>query len=459
MASPPTRNRKKTPLRYRAAHGVWRRLPRRLRQGVLATLMPALAPRKAAQLPASSLPLAVAGHLTTPSGMGHTARIALDALDALGLEPRASNLSHAFNIHHPALPEPRFPPQAADEAGTLLIHVNGPYIPYVLGQLGRRRVAQRRLIGCWHWELPLLPKSWIKGAEALHEVWVPTQFVAEAVRPLLRDRVRVVPHPVPAPPPLAADRAHFKLADDAFVVLVAANVASGFFRKNVLGAIAAFRRAFGTDARARLLVKLGDLEAWPQARKLVHDAIGHAANIQVLDRTLSRFEFDQLLMSVDVVLSLHRSEGFGLVPAEAMRLGRPVIATAWSGNLDFMDEASAALIPYRLVPTEDPQKLYNLPGQRWAEPDLDPAVEWLRRFRAEPALRARIGAAAQAKAEACFGLPAFARALALALPDLTPRLAQSPAARPAPLRGEPALATVPDAAAARPPASRAKGAA
>jgi len=454
MAEATTPSRKKTPIRYRAAHGVWRRLPRGLRQGVLASVMPALAPRKAAQLPSSSLPIAVAGHLTTPSGMGHTARIALDALDALSLAPRATNLSHAFNIHHPALPEPRFPPQAADEAGTLLLHVNGPYIPYVLGVLGRRRVAGRRLIGCWHWELPLLPKSWAKGAEALHEVWVPTQFVAEAVRPLLKERVRVVPHPVPAPPPVAADRAHFKLADDAFVVLVAANVASGFFRKNVLGAIAAFRRAFGTDARARLLVKLGDLDAFPQARKLVQDATGHAANIQLLDRTLSRLEFDQLLMSVDVVLSLHRAEGFGLVPAEAMRLGRPVVATAWSGNLDFMDEASAALVSFRLVPTEDPQKLYNLPGQRWAEPDLDHAVEWLRKFRAEPALRARVGAAAQAKAEACFGLPAYARALAQALPDLMPRLAQTAAAK------APALAAAsPAAPSARTPASRTKGAA
>ncbi len=455
MAQTTKQQRKKTPIRYRAAHGLWRRLPRGLRQGVLGSVMPALAPKKASSLPSSSLPITVAGHLTTPSGMGHTARIALDALDALSLGPTAVNLSHAFNISYPALPEPRFNPPDGQPGGTLLLHVNGPYVPYVLGVLGRRQVAGRRLIGCWHWELPLLPKTWLKGAEALHEVWVPTQFVADAVRPMLQGRVRVVPHPVPAPPPVAADRAHFKLADDAFVVLVAANVASGFFRKNVLGAIAAFRRAFGTDARARLLVKLGDLAAWPQARKLVQDAIGHAANIQLLEGTLSRLEFDRLLMSVDVVLSLHRSEGFGLVPAEAMRLGRPVVATAWSGNLDFMDEASAGLVSFRLVPAEDPQKLYNLPGQRWAEPDLDHAVEWLRRFRAEPALRAKVGAAAQLKAEACFGLPAFARALARALPDLAPRLAQTEAAR------APAAPPVPspDARPARPPASRAKGAA
>ncbi len=414
-----------TPLRYRIAHGLWRHVPRELRQGVLDRVIPALAPKKSAVLPASSLPVTIAGHLTTPSGMGHTARIALQTFDQLGLAPGAINLSHAFNIHHPALPEPTYPDRledAAPQGGSIIFHINGPYIPYVLKVLGRERIQGRRLIGYWHWELPQLPKSWQKGAEALHEVWVPTRFVAEAVRPLLGERVRVVPHPVPAPPPVTADRKQFELPDDSFVVLVCANVASGFFRKNVLGAINAFRRAFGTDTRARLIVKLGDVEAWPQARRVMQEAIGRATNIQLLERTLSRKAFDQLLMSADVVLSLHRSEGFGLVPAEAMRLGRPVVATGWSGNLDFMDEQSAALISYRLIPSEDPQKLYNLPGQRWADPDMDHAVDWLRRLRAEPLLRHKLGAAGQAKAATVFGLPAFARALGQALPDLAGRL-------------------------------------
>lgn len=414
-----------TPFHYRLAHGLWRHLPRPLRQGVLEGLLPVLAPKKSATLPASSLPLTVAGQLTTPSGLGHSARIALQSFAALGLAPGAINLSHAFNVHHPALPEPACPDRLREPAppgGATIIHINGPYIPYVLKVLGRERIRGRRLIGYWHWELPQLPKNWQKGAEALHEVWVPTRFVAEAVRPLLGERVRVVPHPVPAPPPLAAERARFELPEEAFVVVACANVASGFFRKNVLGAINAFRRAFGTDTRARLIVKLGDLEAWPQARRLMQEAIGRATNIQILERTLSRKAFDQLLLAADVVLSLHRSEGFGLVPAEAMRLGRPVVATAWSGNLDFMDEQSAALVSYRLVPSEDPQKLYNLPGQRWAEPDLDHAVEWLRRLRAEPLLRHQLGTAAQAKAATAFGLPAFARAVGQALPDLAGQL-------------------------------------
>ncbi len=241
-----------------------------------------------------------------------------------------------------------------------------------------------------------------------------------------------MPHPVPPVRPVKPNRGRFGWAPDQFVVLVAANVASGFFRKNVLGAIACFRRAFGTDARARLVIKLGDSAAWPAARHQVNDAIGHAGNIEVIEAVFSRHDMDLLLASADVVLSLHRAEGFGLVPAEAMRLGRPVVTTAWSGNMEFMDEASAALVSYRLVPTNDPQKLYNLPGQRWAEPDLDHAVEWLRRLRADPALRQRMGEAAKAKAQACFDLPAYAQALVRAMPDLASQIRLPP---PAPLPG------------------------
>jgi len=424
----------KTALHYRALHALWRLLPRALRRGVLRGLVPRFAPAKDRVPPAASLPIAVAGQLITPSGMGHGARIQLAALGALGLAPRQLNLSHAFNVHNAALPAPQEAPLAEGTGGSLVLHVNAPYVPYVLGVAGRHNVAGRRLIGYWHWELPQAPESWRRGTELLHEIWVPTRFVAEALRPLTNCPLQIVPHPIPRPPALKADRTQFGWAPGSFVVLVAASVGSGFFRKNVLGAIACFRRAFGTDAQARLVVKLSDLAAWPRARQLVQEAIGHAANIELLEQPLSRQQLDLLILGADVVLSLHRAEGFGMIPAEAMRLGKAVIATGWSGNMDFMDEQSSALVAHRLVPVQDPQRLYDLPGARWAEPDLDHAVEWLRRLRADAALRRRLGEAGRAKAEASFGLAAYAAALARALPDLKARLAPAaapPAQRPA----------------------------
>jgi glycosyltransferase involved in cell wall biosynthesis len=98
-----------------------------------------------------------------------------------------------------------------------------------------------------------------------------------------------------------------------------------------------------------------------------------------------------LIAGADVLISLHRAEGFGLSPAEAMALGTPVVATGFSGVLDFMDETNALLVPFRSIPVDDPQRIYR--GQAWAEPDVDAAAEALRRLRDDAALPRRLAAA------------------------------------------------------------------
>jgi glycosyltransferase involved in cell wall biosynthesis len=104
-----------------------------------------------------------------------------------------------------------------------------------------------------------------------------------------------------------------------------------------------------------------------------------------------------LMAAVDIVLSLHRSEGFGLVPAEAMQLGKPVVATGWSGNMDFMNAGNSAPVAYTMVPVQDPYDgAFVADGQLWAEADVDDAANWLRRLAADPELRRRMGDAARA---------------------------------------------------------------
>ncbi len=111
------------------------------------------------------------------------------------------------------------------------------------------------------------------------------------------------------------------------------------------------------------------------------------------------------------MLSLHRSEGFGLVPAEAMLLGRAVVVTDWSGNTDFTDADTAALVPYRLVPAVDPRGVFQAPGAVWAEADIDAAAAQLRRLADDPAQRAALGARAQLAARQRLGTAPLAAAL------------------------------------------------
>src|SRR5262249_24712853 len=158
------------------------------------------------------------------------------------------------------------------------------------------------------------------GARCVHEVWVPSDFVAGAIEPLLPGRVRVVPLPlaVARPEPSALGRAAFGLPRDAVVVLVSFNLASSLERKNPLAAIAAFRAAFGDRRDRFLLMKVGNREHAPDDFSRIVEAVAGAPNIRLETRTLPTADHHALTAASDIVLSLHRSEGFGLVLAEAM---------------------------------------------------------------------------------------------------------------------------------------------
>ena len=251
----------------------------------------------------------------------------------------------------------------------------------------------------------------------MHDVWVPSEFVAQAVEPLVPGRVRVVPWPLALvrPEPTRLDRQAFGLPADAVVVLTAFNLASSFERKNPLAAIAAFRAAFGDRPDRILLLKIGNHSHFPADFDRIAAAAAASPNIRLETRTLPSSDMHALMAACDIVLSLHRSEGFGLVPAEAMLLGKPVIATGWSGNMSFMDDDNAALVGWRLVPAEDPRDVYT--GACWAEPDQADAVAHLRRLADDPALRASLGARARQAAGVRLGTAALTDALAeLGLP-------------------------------------------
>jgi glycosyltransferase involved in cell wall biosynthesis len=283
------------------------------------------------------------------------------------------------------------PPPAAP----LILHVNAPYLPLALMRLPYGIVRGRRIVGYWSWELPEVPAEWHVGPRFVHEIWAPSRFTAAALEPLLPGRVRVVPPALADAPPVPASlaRTAFGLPDQAVVVLMSFNMASSFERKNPLAAIAAFRAAFGEHPDRLLLIKVMHADHAPEDfARLVQAA--QAPNIRIETRCLPDADRHALTAASDIVLSLHRSEGLGLVPAEAMMLGRAVIATGWSGNMDYMDHDTAALVRYRLVPARDERHVYQ--GAPWAEPDIADAVRHLRVLADNPSARDALGARAQA---------------------------------------------------------------
>jgi glycosyltransferase involved in cell wall biosynthesis len=170
-----------------------------------------------------------------------------------------------------------------------------------------------------------------------------------------------------------------------------ADARSSFSRKNPEAALRAFRMAFGRSDAAKLVLKLtGPDEELARFERSVAALLGN--DIEILKKQLSDTALADLYRSADAYLSLHRSEGFGLPLLEAMAHGMPVVATGWSGNLDFMPPDDCNLVPFRLVPVSDVSAIYS--DSVWADPDIEAAATMLRRLANDTDYYARMAGAA-----------------------------------------------------------------
>jgi glycosyltransferase involved in cell wall biosynthesis len=385
---------------------LWQRLPRHARRAVLTGATRRLAPRpdRSAQ-PAE--PIIIAGALRSSTGLGQSARLCYRALEAAGYDVRGIDMSVLF-MQPTDLPGFTYRDGAGHEgAGTLILHVNSPFVPLALWSLGRSLVRGKWVVGYWAWELPRVPAEWEAGAAFVHEVWVPSRFTADAVAGRLAvAKLAVVPHPVAVDRPDA-----FEQRDPSdFTVLTIADAASSMARKNPFAAVSAFKRAFGASPDARLSVKLNHPETFPEGARALRELIDDAPNITLLAAALSADEMNRLYAKADCILSLHRAEGFGLVIAEAMLRGLPAVSTDWSGPTDFLTAERGIPVPYTLVPARDPQGSYDDPEQSWADCDIAAAAEALVDL-ADPVRRLAIGDAARRFAEEFFSPERYAAAV------------------------------------------------
>jgi glycosyltransferase involved in cell wall biosynthesis len=392
-------------------HRLWQALPANARRRVLARATALVAPRPQQPPPPVHPGLVVGGEVGRASGLGEAARLMLAGLAELGVAgwPLRAGLRIPGETDDVPVDDRGAPPDGVP----LALHVNAPHMAVALLRLPRGLLRGRRVIGCWAWELPVAPADWAIGARFVHEVWVPSRFTAAAVEPLLPGRVRVVPYCVACrpPAPAALDRQAFGLPEGAVVVLCSFSLASSFERKNPLAAIAAFREAFGDRPDRILVMKIGQATHFAPDLQRLREAASDLGNVRFETRTLPLADNHALTACADIVLSLHRSEGFGLVPAEGMLLGRAVVATNWSGNVDFMDAETAALVPYRLIPAVDPRGIFQAPGAVWAEADVGAAAAQLRRLADDAEGRHALGARAQMAARQRLGPAALAAAL------------------------------------------------
>jgi glycosyltransferase involved in cell wall biosynthesis len=387
-------------LLHEAAKALWLRTPagvrRKAAHAVIGRFRPRLADARLELRNDRSVPRIVIGFLSSPSGLGQSARLAATALRNDGHRVLGHDLGRYF--HEVAGNIPHGLPDASGFRGPahVLLVIGAPYAAFALAALGRDFLKEKHVTGYWAWELPRLPHSWQRGLPVVHDIAVPSLFTANAVCTLGAGQpIRVCPHPVALDhPPLSPFATGAARPDQPFTVVSTLSVGSGLERKNPLALIRAFRLAFGDrkDRRLRMLVTAA--EHYAPARTAILRAVGRARNIEVSWKPLTRPEFLAWWGTPDAYALLHRAEGFGLPLAEAMCAGLPVVATGWSGNMDYMTEQNSLLVRYRLCDVVDPQRKYSATEGQWADPDVEHAAELLETLASNPDLARDIGATA-----------------------------------------------------------------
>ncbi len=246
---------------------------------------------------------------------------------------------------------------------------------YRMAALHPRPGAYR--IAVWYWELEQLPDAWLDRGADVDEIWAPTSFIANALKVLGKPVFPMLPSVrIPAFEPRTKAACGFD--PNKFSFLFAFDMNSRQPRKNPLALIEAFRLAFARSEPVELAIKVSPqrrqhAEWWSQLRSA---AATH--EVKLIDRNLPRGELLALMNATDAYASLHRSEGFGLTMAEAMLLGKPTIATAYSGNLDFMTAENSYLVKFEPTRIEDDISPYPK-GCVWAEPSVTDAARQMRR--------------------------------------------------------------------------------
>jgi hypothetical protein len=261
-------------------------------------------------------------------------------------------------------------------AGSVVIHLNPPQFLWLLCKLGRKFFRHKHIVAYWAWELENIPPLWKFALRFVDAVEAPSTFIRDAIARNTEKPVAVHPHVVRQPNAVKQSYCHNGTLRCLFVFDMVS-----FARKNPQAAIAAFLRAF-KPGEAELTIKMIQAEVNVAALKELQARIAPHPHIRLVAEWMDDAALECLFLAHDVYLSLHRSEGYGLTILEAMLRKLYVVATGWSGNMDFMKGERVFTVPYTLVPVNEADRFFgSIPSARWAESDVVKAAEILQDIR------------------------------------------------------------------------------
>lgn len=282
-----------------------------------------------------------------------------------------------------------------------IFFVNGDAIDGLMNQSPELFIG-RHNVGVFFWEFDdyfYFPNAF----NAVNEVIAFTDFIATAVRKAAPPAVKVTKLNFPfvknweITKPAGEIRSHLGIFEDEFVFIFNFDFHSVYDRKNPEAILKAFTLAFTATDKVRLILKSIHAEENSTNFSKFQTVINNMPfkeKVIIINENLDRNEFMSMIQASDAYISLHRSEGLGLGMMEAMSMGKPVIATRYGGNLDFMNDENSCLVNYKLVPVEPGAGPYQ-PGWLWADADIEEASVFMKKLYEDRAYCKSLGDRAQ----------------------------------------------------------------
>lgn len=407
--------------------------PRGKKGGLLAR------PQKTDLAPNRPLKIAYFGPWNFDNGLGQASRELLNALRRTGHRLNVEPITQPFHIHRRISPAVALTDFDGDP-DIAIVHLN-PDSWHLLSPEQRETIGSARYkVGYWVWETDTMPPSWQADLRSVDRIWAPSSYCAELFANTLETPVDIVPHPVAVREPSTADRSEvlsrFGVDPNSRIILYVFDGASYLIRKNPLALVRAFAASRLEAKGWRLLLKTKHLFDRAEAGEELLEAVNASTGVTVIDATLDADDLKALLQAADIYASPHCSEGFGLTVAEALALGKPVVATDFSGTRDFLDSSCGYPVKADPVTLKEDHGHY-LAGHGWAQIDERALTEAL--IRAAAAVQAgdeTIGAAARNVIAAKLSYETVARAIEKSVREMVAAKVEdrhpSPAAPPPP---------------------------
>lgn len=316
----------------------------------------------------------VIGYLTTESGVGQAGRNLKNGVEESRFTYTACNIQQSdsrskVDIHIDNELRNRI----------AIVAVNADQFGHVIGSIGSNFFKNRYVIGQWFWEVEDFPNHLKPAFEYVNEIWAPTKHIQKIFEQHSATETPITYMPLcfdQKPRNMGATKGKFGFSDD-FMFLFVFDFLSVFNRKNPLAVIEAYIQQFRSMEKSFLVIKTINGHHRPEQLEMLKVATRNRPDIIIIDGYFDSELSSELISVCDCYVSLHRAEGLGLTMLEAMSYGKPVIATNYSGNCDFMDANNSLPVPFELVRIGLGSEPYNESGI-WAQPDVIKAAEYMR---------------------------------------------------------------------------------